>query len=301
MNRHVQTKHLAALHIEDFFRQTESRNYQWLLTYLDVFILIIMLVISLIALSEFENEEQFKKIQSQQIKLEKANSQATTFSQSFKTKKPPSIKKRTKTTTEDKKIQQEILTKPNVEQPPPRSPEKTTIFDHHVIKFYESNLKKENQLNDDALQKHLKTTVDQLGLKSVDIKVTLGYAQIEIQDKILFGSSEASLLKEGNRLLKKLIPLLVQSSGLIYIEGHTDNRPIKTSQFPSNWELGAARATSVLHYLTSQNIDSSRLRAITYGDTKPIADNSTDEGREKNRRVSLVIKILDNINDIPSH
>jgi len=78
---------------------------------------------------------------------------------------------------------------------------------------------------------------------------------------------------------------------LILIEGHTDNLPIKTPQFPSNWELGSARATSVLHFLTSQQLDSSRMRATTYADTLPIADNSTSAGREKNRRVSILIKV----------
>ena len=72
-----------------------------------------------------------------------------------------------------------------------------------------------------------------------------------------------------------------------------NNIPIKTVKFPSNWELGAARATSVLHYLATQKLDVNRLRAVTYGSTKPVADNSTKQGREKNRRVSLVIKISD--------
>ncbi|NOQ76740.1 MAG: OmpA family protein, partial [Methylococcaceae bacterium] len=59
--------------------------------------------------------------------------------------------------------------------------------------------------------------------------------------------------------------------------------------------LGAARATSVLHYLASQDLNANRLRAITYGSTKPIADNKTRQGREKNRRVSLIIKVSDKI------
>ena len=106
----------------------------------------------------------------------------------------------------------------------------------------------------------------------------------------MFKSSEADLTASGGALLKRLTPLLKQSVGLILIEGHTDNIPIKTAQFPSNWELGASRATSVLHFLVLQQLDSSRLRAITYADTMPIADNSTPEGREKNRRVNILIK-----------
>ncbi len=148
------------------------------------------------------------------------------------------------------------------------------------------DLTKENNL-----QQQLTKTIDEFGLnKDVSIKVTQGYAQLEIQDKVLFKSSEADLTASGGALLKRLMPLLKQSVGLILIEGHTDNIPIKTAQFPSNWELGASRATSVLHFLVLQQLDSSRLRAITYADTMPIADNSTPEGKEKNRRVNILIK-----------
>ena len=133
--------------------------------------------------------------------------------------------------------------------------------------------------------------LDQFGLNnSINVKVTHGYAELEIQDNVLFKSSESKLTSSGEALIKRLTPLLKQAVGLILIEGHTDNIPIKTSQFPSNWELGSSRATSVLHFLISQNLDSNHLRAITYADTMPIADNSTAEGREKNRRVKIIIK-----------
>jgi chemotaxis protein MotB len=162
------------------------------------------------------------------------------------------------------------------------------------------NDKKSNNItleNNNSLQTQLQKTIDELGLTdAINMKVSLGYAQLEIQDKVLFQSSESNLLVAGETLLKKLAPLLIKSSGLIYIEGHTDNRPIKTQRFPSNWELGSSRATSVLHFLSSQKLDTSRMRAVTYADTKPIEDNETEHGREKNRRVSLVIKVSDKIN-----
>lgn len=146
------------------------------------------------------------------------------------------------------------------------------------------------------LQKQLTKMIKDLGLNNaVDMKVTLGYAQLEIQDKILFKSSEAKLLENGKSLLKKLAPLLDQSLGLIFIEGHTDNQPIKTEKFPSNWELGATRATNVLRYLITENIKPTRLRAMSSAATKPLADNSTSEGRERNRRVSIMIQVADKI------
>ncbi|MDD5578940.1 MAG: OmpA family protein [Methylobacter sp.] len=149
-------------------------------------------------------------------------------------------------------------------------------------------------VDENELQQQLSKKIDEFGLKdSIEIKVKQGYAELEIQEEVLFKSSEAYLTVDGKLLLQRLSPLLKQAVGLILIEGHTDNRPIHTPQFPSNWELGSSRATSVLHFLASQQLDSNRLRAITYADTMPIADNSTPEGREKNRRVNILIKISD--------
>jgi len=148
-------------------------------------------------------------------------------------------------------------------------------------------LTKQEKLANKLLEK-----LAQLGLdKRVSITITGDYAQLEIQDKILFESSKAALTGSGQSFLNDLAPLLIQSSGLIFIEGHTDNRPIKTRQFPSNWELGSARATSVLHYLSTQGLNKNRMRAMTYADTQPIADNGTAAGREKNRRVNILLKV----------
>ncbi len=316
MSRQSTTKHLAAIHIEDLFQPTVPNNNRWLLTYLDVFILIIMLVISLIALSDFEKEKQSQK-QSYQTQVDTPTPQSADLTSNTNTNdsseiKPAKIKKKIEEIEEieeKKEIEETVKThRSETQQKPAKTitetkettvpvKQKTAILEYHnKAEYKEDKTEQQNQLSDNTLQKQLKITVDQLGLTdSVDMKVTHGYAQLEIQDKILFTSSNASLLDEGQNLLKKLTPLLAQSSGLIYIEGHTDNLPIKTSEFPSNWELGSARATSVLHFLASQNLKTSRLRAITYGDTMPIADNSTKEGREKNRRVSIVIKVSDKV------
>jgi chemotaxis protein MotB len=71
------------------------------------------------------------------------------------------------------------------------------------------------------------------------------------------------------------------------VEGHTDNTPIATQKFPSNWELSSSRATSVARYLISQGVAANRLRAIGYADTKPKVENIKDEDRARNRRVSI--------------
>jgi len=281
-------RHLASLSIEEPIQQPNLQQQNWLLTYVDVFILIIMLVITLIALNDFESEN---KPQKAQIPVRKQQ-------------KPKALKHLHPVQKKTAKKQQSLITPTIKPIPPQPSMAEDKIGTQQQPQTSQekkpASLKKESltqiQLNKNDLQKKLTNTLSELGLvDSVQMKVTLGYAQLEIQDKILFKSSEATLMHSGEKLLKKLTVLLKQSTGLIYIEGHTDDRPIKTAKFPSNWELGAARATSVLHSLASQKLDATRLRAITYGSTKPLADNSTEEGREKNRRVSLVIKISDEI------
>ncbi|WP_262927241.1 OmpA/MotB family protein [Phytohalomonas tamaricis] len=114
-----------------------------------------------------------------------------------------------------------------------------------------------------------------------------------IEDRLLFASAEADLTESGREVLKTLLPTLERLPGQISVEGHTDSQPISTERFPSNWELSGIRASAVLRYLQSQGIEASRLRAIGYADTEPLADNATAKGRAANRRVELVVQSQD--------
>lgn len=299
-------KHFSSLVIEDQIQQTHQQQPNWLLTYVDVFILIIMLVITLIAISDFEAEidQQAKKtLTEQQQKTPVSRQTSTPEKKSVKTISTEMSLQNTVVAPPTPAIQlTEVVEKqkktvlPSPVSKPIIQVEEQQAITEKTLPPEEKKLPIETAANKNDLQNQLTETIAELGLiNSVNMTVTQGYAQLEIQDKILFKSSEATLLDAGKGLLEKLTRLLKQSTGLIYIEGHTDDRPIKTKKFPSNWELGAARATSVLHFLTSQKLDSSRLRAITYGATKPIADNATKEGRERNRRVSLVVKVSDKV------
>lgn len=269
MSGPVTPRHHASLSIEEFIQQPSHHQQNWLLTYVDVFILIVMLLLTLITFSNFETKQKTK----------------------LKPSLPPPISHK-KPEPVPINFDKEQLLSIKESITPLFTQNFTTIAKETKI------IQKSRTIhnNENILQKQLIKTVNELGLiDSINIKVAEGYAQLEIHDKILFDSSEATLLKSGESLLKKIIPLLKQSTGLIYIEGHTDNRPINTVEFPSNWELGAARATSVLHFLASQEMEDPQLIAITYGDTQPIADNLTEEGREKNRRVRILIKVSDKI------
>ena len=112
---------------------------------------------------------------------------------------------------------------------------------------------------------------------------------IEINDSILFQPGQARLQTESISAMQAIASVLATSDFPITVEGHTDNIPIATPQFPSNWELSAMRATTVLRLFNDGGVGAERLTAIGYGETRPLETNTTVEGRARNRRVSILI------------
>lgn len=123
------------------------------------------------------------------------------------------------------------------------------------------------------------------------IKVTQHklWVEIEMNSKILFSSADSELEDEAFPALKALAAVLKKIPNSIDVEGHTDNVPINNELFPSNWELSAARAASVVHLFTDYGVDPRRLSSIGYAEYRPISNNSTSEGRLRNRRVKIVV------------
>lgn len=121
------------------------------------------------------------------------------------------------------------------------------------------------------------------------VKSTKDWVEIDIKSKVLFSSGRASLNPEANEVLQKITAILNKYSNPVSVEGYTDNQPISTPQFPSNWELSSARAAAVVRALITQGLAASRLAAVGYAEYHPIAPNDTAEGRATNRRVSLII------------
>ena len=146
--------------------------------------------------------------------------------------------------------------------------------------------------------KEVKETMSQEGIAG-ESKVTKDGLQITFQEQQkvpFFVSGSAELLPAMKMYIDKIAPALVKGVALknnvLIVEGHTDNIPIATSQFASNWELSTARATTVLRYIIQKNgIPPEKIAAIGYGEHKPIAPNDTDENRAKNRRVVFLIKM----------
>ena len=144
---------------------------------------------------------------------------------------------------------------------------------------------------------------DYVDKELVDVSFSEDRVRVNMKDKMLFGSGSAQLSSTAVKALRDISRVLGTVPNSVMVEGNTDNRPIHTEEFPSNWELSAARAASVVHLLTRFDVDPSRLSAIGYGEHRPVADNDSDEGRAKNRRVTLVILGLngqpDQVIDLP--
>lgn len=117
---------------------------------------------------------------------------------------------------------------------------------------------------------------------------------ITFSEKYMFDSGKADIYPEAKEVIKNIASLLVDEPNRISIEGHTDNTPINTPEFPSNWELSTKRAVNVLKYLLEElKFDPKRLTAAGFGEWHPVAPNDTPENKAKNRRVDLIVRRLE--------
>ena len=125
--------------------------------------------------------------------------------------------------------------------------------------------------------------------KLVTVRRENMWLEIEINADILFPSGAGEFAPAAEPVLDKLAEVLKPFPNPIRVEGHTDDRPIRTAEFPSNWELSAARAASVVHQFTQQGIDPLRLEIVGFGEFHPRQPNDTNEGRNANRRVVVLV------------
>jgi chemotaxis protein MotB len=110
-----------------------------------------------------------------------------------------------------------------------------------------------------------------------------------LTDSVLFPSGEAALAPQAAPLLARLAKLVGTIANPVRVEGNTDDRPIATARFRSNWDLSAARATAVVVVLIADGVRATRLSVAGYADQRPVASNATARGRSLNRRVDLVV------------
>jgi chemotaxis protein MotB len=125
---------------------------------------------------------------------------------------------------------------------------------------------------------------------TLSVKMVDGKMVVSLGSDVLFGAGSSRLSKEGLQAVKDVTAQLNNIPGKVYqIEGHTDNQPIATQVFPSNWELASARALSVVKTMIESGMPADRVSAASYAETHPVQANDTVEGRAANRRVAIVI------------
>ncbi len=130
---------------------------------------------------------------------------------------------------------------------------------------------------DNGIQSKLLSSIEERGLV------------VSIQETLLFESGSADINARAREILRNISTVLAASPNQIKVEGHTDNLPIHTVQFPSNWELSVIRSTNVVQIFQHEGISPNRLSATGYGEYRPIASNETALGQGKNRRIDLII------------
>ncbi|WP_102274239.1 flagellar motor protein MotS [Cytobacillus massiliigabonensis] len=185
----------------------------------------------------------------------------------------------------------------------------TESFQEHFFDFYPSMIplenpaavetelpeeKNEKDMSEESLQSLLtevQNYLDKNGLEDVIIanRTERGVVLV-LQEQVLFDPGQATLLGDSHAFLNKVGELLVKLPNLVKVEGHTDDIPMSSFRYPSNWELSAARASSVINYLIANHqLDSRRFIAVGYADTRPVISNDSPENRQKNRRVEIII------------
>jgi chemotaxis protein MotB len=146
------------------------------------------------------------------------------------------------------------------------------------------------------VEKQLRAVLQPLMAKNeVSMKTEPLTLTIQLNAAVLFPSGQATLIPEAQTLLTTVAGSLAKlpSQFNIIIQGYTDNQPIATAQFSSNWSLSSERAVTVVELFTTQSIDPTRLSAQGFGEFAPVASNDTDDGRAQNRRVAIVIHAPD--------
>ena len=161
-----------------------------------------------------------------------------------------------------------------------------SIFSGKVLDEIEGREKAkeaESRLNEDLA---LLLAAEGVTVESDDQQV-----RIRLPERVLFASGEAALSPEGLEVIARLGRRLAEvTEGAVFVEGHTDDRPIETERFPTNWELSTARATSVVRLFAQEGIAEGRMSAAGFGPHQPVATNDTEIGRAANRRIEIRVQ-----------
>ncbi len=249
-------------HRKNYFEEDESHE-RWLVSYADFVTLLFAFFVVMYSISSVNDT----KYESLSEALEDA------FSMEHKIKK---VKEPIQVGTEATTIEPITLENPTTEEI-----DKQRELSEEILKE-RRQLQLVSEQFEDVLQPYIENDL-------IEVKKNDFWIELEMNSQLLFLSGEAELSSKAIPVLKKVAEVIRRLPNVINIEGHTDDIPIDTLEFPSNWDLSSARATSVVREFVHNRISPKRLSAVGYGEFHPVADNTNENGRIKNRRVVLVL------------
>ena len=279
---------------EDFFdeEENEEKNDGWLVTYGDLMSLLLCFFVLILSMAEIDiiRYKQLADTMSdafgvqRELELESVPKGTSVLSTEFR----PGIPDETIVDV----VQQETRdqTRNSLRIGNPNSPESVEKDVRDEVLTYDEvmALIKETQLDAEMLRRLLKTEIKE---GQIDVESTARTILIRIRERGSFASGSALLNSSFVGVIDKIASALTQIEGRIAVEGHTDNVPINTFAYPSNWDLSAARSVAVVRrMLDIAPLEPKRVTASGFADTRPQAINSTFEGRARNRRVEIVVK-----------
>lgn len=252
--------------------QEHDNKERWLVSYADFITLLFAFFVVMYSISSV-NEGKYKVL---------SDSLEGVFNTKNKTINPIQVGEYDDLTEEQATGRKKI--KPILERPEPVAKE--------IIKEHEENLQLEQIAGE-----FMRSFEDLIFEEHLTVETKEDWIEISLNESVVFESGGVEPIHEALDVIEKIALIMADRSNAILVEGHTDNIPIRSSVFPSNWELSAARAASVVRYLALEGVNPDQLGAVGFGEFKPLARNDTPEGRLKNRRVVILISKKNDIHE----
>lgn len=245
----------------------EEAGEAWLLPYSDLMTLLLAVFIVLFAVSKIDQTKAVEISEAFSENMTSAAAGASSAEGEAEASASPE---------EIEILPEEVSTPPEPEVVPEE--ELSTFLGQQELDNLEELKTELNLMFENEGLTYIVTSIDKRGLV------------ISLSNAVLFESGSAAVKDNNKNALIKIAETINKLDNYLRIEGHTDNIPISTSAYPSNWELSTARASSVVRlFITECNVSPEKVVAVGYGEHKPVADNSTQEGRSENRRIDIIV------------
>ena len=269
---------------QEFQEEADAGAPAWVMTFADLMSLLMCFFVLLLAFSEMD-VEKFKQLSGsmkqafgvqREVKADEIPKGTSIITQEFSPgiPQPTPFQVVQQQTTDD--------TKDNLDFETGEKSEEATLAE----KIYEAAVKR---IRDEA-EKLVEELKDEINSGLLEVEWSESEITVRLRERGSFNSGEAKLKPSFFKIIKRISLTLNKVNGKIIVAGHTDNVPINNYEFRSNWELSAARAANVVHYLTTQGkVKAERLQISAHAATRPLVPNNSWENRAKNRRVEIII------------